>query len=227
MYKTIAMLVSGASLLLLGCNRMESANPSEESCALCHTASLNEFAVHRVHLSHNKMGTFPYRGIPVDASLDSIPQTRLERYNIECTACHAGTKSVSNPVYKGLRVNPAYHRNGKVDIVFDTGFYLGAKFITNDSTRFDYAAETCNNIACHGFGRHDTLNVTWNAAPVNEDSLTGKTLDCTFCHIVSTAVGAAHGGGARCNSCHSGKINPSGKFIPDITTHINGVLDTL
>ena len=222
MRKTIAVTLPGMLLLLAGCSRVQNPDRAEESCDLCHTASLASGDVHRMHLSDLAMGNFPFRGDSAaayartledtgastfDPALDSASnrQKRLQAYGIECADCHKGV----NP--SATRIRNGKHMNGSREADFDAAF-LRAKF--GPGPRPSMAGNTCENMPCHGGGKAGEEGVAWTPVVATTDSM-----DCNSCHNTQK-----HKTGVRCDLCHY-QVSLDRKSIHDFRKHINGHLD--
>jgi predicted CxxxxCH...CXXCH cytochrome family protein len=128
-------------------------------------------------------------------------------YDLGCNYCHEGY-SVTTPSF-----NDRDHLNDRNDVVFDT-LALSAQF--GSGSGITYAAGSCSNIPCHGYGREDIDNITWHV-----NAALGDTLGCRDCHDHFT-----HRGGRDCDKCHPG-VTPNGNDVTilDHTLHINGIVE--
>ena len=123
------------------------------------------------------------------------------RREISCSNCHVSPVDVGD----------AGHMDGDniAEVPFDA---------LNPNATVNRAAETCNNLYCHGNGRGSNGTATWTSTTA---------MTCTSCHSMSgNSLGGEHGehvgeDGIDCVDCHSDVVNGN-RDIVGADLHVNG-----
>ena len=247
MRKTIAALIPPVLMLLTGCSEIDQPDVGQESCDLCHSTSLANQAVHRLHLSNPAMANFPYNGLtpPVSypvisgdgdttfkfkvdpafkfsnsATIDRAThyqQTRLLNEGIQCADCHSGLDSLF------ARNNDPNHRNGRGDPSFDEAGILGRHYNASDTAHYSPSAPgrmSFDGTGCNNIACHGAgRNGVLNVVWNPSPRLT-DTLSCMGCHDTKT-----HKVGVACDLCHYDVTLDNGKTIHNFRKHFNDTIN--
>ena len=141
-----------------------------------------------------------------------------------CETCHALTAGPNKTI-----ANPAYHRNGKIDIkvtaAADCSACHGDPPNNGKHPQLQPIVESCH--LCHGttVGADDKpLDAGTHANGVIDFALVPTT--CDACHG-APPVEPLHPKMNNCNKCHSSTVDATNKAIVPGGTHVNGTIDII
>ncbi len=246
MRKSIAYPLTAALLVLGGCSKLDNPDkPDAMACDLCHTTPLDQFAVHRLHLSNLAMANFPYRNTspdfnyPVDtsqgdstykvevdtafrfsqsATLDQAmryQQNRLLNEGIQCVDCHRGLDGSL------VQNNDPNHRNGREDADFDTVALLEKHYDAVDTAHFLATAPSMSfdGTTCNNMVCHGAGRKSLQNVVWNTAPKLTDTMSCLGCHNTTN-----HKIGVSCDKCHYDVTLDGGQTIHNFRKHWNDTI---
>jgi len=202
-------------LLFVSCAEIDqTANSELGSCQLCHKQALNDFQVHKTHVSISRMQRssliFNEALSPDVDSLMDVPDSLMPA-SFRCDLCHQGYGENGNSVNENL------HQNGKLDVVFNKKlieeFFSDLAEIKEHNPHYD--GESCSSVSCHGPSRAGKEDVTWKQTfrPHEE-------LNCNGCHDISKHK-VVDSKQQDCGSCHLTAQDTTA--ITHYSLHFNGI----
>lgn len=234
-------------LLLTGCSEIDHPDVGQESCDLCHNASLANQAVHRLHLSNLAMADFPYNGLtpparyPVvsgngdttyefkvdpafkfsnSATIDKAKRTqqnRLLNTGVRCVDCHQGLDSLF------ARNKDSNHGNGKSDASFDEVGLQARYYKASDTAHFSRSAPgkmSFDGEGCSNIACHGAGRKGVVDVVWNSSPKLTDTLSCMQCHDTRK-----HKVGVACDKCHFDVTLDNGKTIHNFRKHSNDTIN--